>query len=191
MLWRVPLLLFFGKLMYLIPASIGMICLRLWRWCVRSVLLGRAGSWQPADAVVDSSFELDESSKRFRNLLLNWLFSSWYEAPSGHSHEAKMIDYYDDDHGNDRSKPWVVGLRYSYRADGNMYGGIYLMPIAYANPGSACKTGKRWVGKRIKVRYNPDKVAQSVFLQDDGAPGKPRIPAGWESEPYLTELSLK
>lgn len=102
-----------------------------------------------------------------------------------------MVDYYDDDHGNDPSKPWIVGLRYSYHADGTIYGGTYLLPLAYANPGSACKEGRKWTGRRIKVRYNPRQPEQSLFLEEDGAPGKPRIPAGWESEPYLTNLSLK
>jgi hypothetical protein len=122
----------------------------------------------------------NESAKRIRNLLKNLFVSTTYEAPykAPVRNLPEMVDVYDGDHGNDPSKPWIVGLRYSYQVQGNIYAGTYFLPLAYANSGSACKASRLWAGKHLKIRYNPEHPEQSVFLQEGGAPGKPRIPAG-------------
>jgi hypothetical protein len=182
------------KLLYLVPAFFGFALLRLWRWIARGAKIARASSWPVTDAVVESSFELDESSKRVRSLLKNLFVGSYYEQPRRHvlapPEMPDMVDIYDDDDGNDSSQPWISGLHYSYYAEGTAYSGTYLLPLAHEDSGSASQAGQSWVGKQISVRYNPDRPEQSLFLESDGAPGKPRIPSGWSSEPYLTSLSL-
>jgi hypothetical protein len=186
------LLIVLVKLVYLVPATCAYALLRLGRWVVRGSNLALATSWPAADAVVDASFELDESSRRIRNLLANLLVGSLYEGPRIHlSGRDKMVDIYDDDSGNDNSKPWISGFRYSYSVGDMSYGGTFLLPGAYENSGLASGAGADWIGKDIRVRYNPNHPEKSFFLVEDGAPGKPRIPAGWASEPYLISLSLR
>jgi hypothetical protein len=186
--------IFLVKLVYLIPAFCGFTLLRFWRWLARGSKIARASNWQSTDALVDSSFEMDESTKRIRNLLANLFIGSLYDGPRQSFMLARgmpeMVDIYDDNNGNDNSNPWIVGIRYSYAVGDEAYGGTYLLPKAYVNSGEAGCAAQEWVGKDIRVRYNPDKPEQSFFLVEDGAPGKPRIPAGWATEPLLTSLSL-
>lgn len=185
---------FILKLLYLTFAVPGGALLRLWRWIGQSLMVARAGEWPRTDATVESSFELDESSQRVRNLLRN-LFEDqskiWDSHPGAFRGAPEMNDIYDDDYGNDKSKPWVSGVHYSYHVSEVMYSGAYLLPLAYKDSRSATVAGRAWVGKRIAVRYNPRNPSRSYFLKVDGAPGISRIPAGFDTEPYITTLSLK
>jgi hypothetical protein len=167
--------------------------LHLWRRCGRSLLQARAKSWPVTDATVDSRFEIDESSQRVRNLLVNLLRRPLSEAPTGDVAPQDPTGWTPGSWSkvNERTLPWLAGIRFRYRVEGITFCGTYLLPSAYAAYEPAAEDGKWWVGKRIKVRYNPGKPEQSVFLLEDGAPGKPRIPVGWDGEPYLVDLSLR
>ena len=188
-------MIFLVKLVYLVPAFCGFTLLRAWRWLARRSKIARASNWTSTDALVVSSFEMDESTKRIRNLLANLFIGSLYDRPRRSvmlaSGMPEMVDIYDDNDGNDNSKPWIAGIRYTYAVGDEAYGGSYLLPNAYVNSGEASSAAREWVGKDIRIRYNPDKPEQSLFLVEDGAPGKPRIPAGWTAEPILTSLSLR
>ena len=184
---------FIFKLFYLILGVTGGALLHLWRWIGQGIMVAGAREWPRIDATVESSFELDESSKRVRNLLRN-LFedqSGWDSYPRAFRAAPEMNDIYDDDYGNDKSKPWVSGIHYSYHVGGVMYSGAYLLPRAYKDSGSATTAGRSWVGKRIVVRYNPRRPSHSCFLKVDGAPGVSRVPTGLDTEPYITTLSLR
>src|SRR5262245_53613109 len=86
------LLIVVVKLVYLVPATCAYALLRLWRWIARSINLALADSWPAAEAVVDTSYELDESSRRIRNLLANLFVGSLHEAPHFHFAERdKMV----------------------------------------------------------------------------------------------------
>ncbi len=184
--------IFAAKLLYLVPAIPGLGILRLLRWVLRELRLGRASNWPVTDAVVESSFEIDESSSRVRTLLGDLLIGSYLQQPPLHTARSpEMVDIQDSTFGNDKSKPWIVGFFYSYRVEGILYSGTFLLPEAYQNSRTASKGGQSWVGKTVTIRYNPDKPESSIFLEADGAPGKPRIPAGWNAEPPVTTLSLK
>jgi hypothetical protein len=86
---------------------------------------------------------------------------------------------------------YAVALEYSYRAGGEFHAGAYFLPETYSEGDVASDAERAWAGRKIVVRYNPDKPAQSVFLQEDGAPGKPHIPRLISYRPYVTDLSLK
>ena len=109
--------IFLVKLVYLIPAFCVFTLLRFWRWLARDSKIARASNWQSTDALVDSSFEMDESTKRIRNLLANLFIGSLYDRPGRSLVLARgmpeMVDIYDDNDGNDNSKPWIAGIRYS------------------------------------------------------------------------------
>jgi hypothetical protein len=173
------------------PFTFGLV--RLWGWCRRGLLLARAKNWPVTDARVVSSFEVDESSQRVLNLLVNLTRRSVFEGPTGEvtSEDRAWWTPSRWNNVNERTLPWLAGIRFSCKVEGNVYFGKYLLPAAYANYEPAAQGGRAWVGKRIKVRYNPAKPEQSAFLQEDGAPGKPHIPVGWDGEPYLVSLSLK
>jgi hypothetical protein len=173
------------------PFKVGLV--RLWRGFRRGLLLARAGNWPVTDARVVSSFEVDESSQRVFNLLVNLTRRSVFEGPTGEvtSEDSAWWTPSRWNNVNERTLPWLAGIRFSYKVAGNVYSGKYLLPAGYAGYELAAKDGSAWVGKRIKVRYNPAKPEHSAFLQEDGAPGKPHIPVGWDGEPYLVELSLK
>ena len=161
--------------------------LYVWRMSAQSRKIALAQNWTRMDAIVESSFEIDETTVRPRTWVK--LVEAWFLLVFGERANLERISV--DDDGRDCSLPWIVGLRYSYNANGNSHVGSYFLPPAFADSGKASDEGKAWTGKRISIRYNPNKPDQSVFLQADGAPGKSRVPAGWESEPYLTQLSLK
>lgn len=162
--------------------------LYVWRKGAQLRAIARAQNWPVADGVVDSSFELDETVLRPRTWLK--LLGPWITLMlsfEGVNPERISVD----NDGRDSSKPWIVGLRYSYCIRGDMYVGSYFLPIAFADSGEASDEGRAWIGRRIVVRYNQDKPHESLFLQVDGAPGKPRVPAGFSTEPYIAGLSLK
>lgn len=178
--------LYAAACLVLVAASFRLLC--VWRKGTQLRGIAKAQNWMAADGVVDSSFELDETILRPRTWLkLLWAWLGLLVNSEGINPERVPVD----SEGRDCSLPWIVGLRYSYRVTGNMYVGSYFLPVAFADSGEASEAGKAWIGKHIRIRYNPDKPDQSAFLQVDGAPGKSRIPAGLSSEPYIASLSLK
>ena|SRR6266478_6181873 len=86
---------------------------------------------------------------------------------------------------------WTIAIQYSYQADGELYAGTYFLPSTYSDGDLASEAENAWAGRKIVVRYNPSKPAQSWFLEQDGAPGKPHIPRLLSYRPYVTNLSLK
>lgn len=185
--------LFCLKLVVVVLAPFTSGLVRLWRGLRRSLLLGRAASWPVTDAAVNSVFEIDESSQRVRNLLVNLFRRPVFEGPTGDvaPEDSRWWTPSSWNNVNERSLPWLAGIRFTYEVQGSVYTGSYLLPSAYAGYDFAAKDAGAWMGKRITVRYNPEKPEQSAFLQEDGAPGKPWIPVGRDSEPYLISLSLK
>jgi hypothetical protein len=159
----------YAKVVYMIPAAIFYFLVYLGRRMRRWYVEGRAQSWPAADARVFASYELDENEVSFS-------FKGWSE-------EGVEIENYDPQ--------WTVALQYSYEAVGEVYSGIYFLPDTYSDDGLASEAEKEWADKSIVVRYNPSKPAQSFFLEQDGAPGKPHIPRLLSYQPYLTDLSLK
>jgi len=185
--------LFGVKLAIIVASPFKSGLVRLWRGCKRGILLARASSWPVMDAWVDSDFEIDESSQRVLNLLVNLTRQSVFEGPTGEvaSEDSAWWTPSRWNKVNTHTLPWLAGIRFSYKVEGNVYCGKYMLPAAYASYEHAAKDSGPWVGKRIKVRYDPAAPEQSAFLQEDGAPGKPHIPVGWDGEPYLVELQLK
>ena len=134
---------------------------RVRRWYVTS----RAQSWSKVNATVTGSYEIDEGV----------LFVGGWPM-------KEDDEYY---------PRYAVALEYSYRAGGEFHAGVYFLPETYSEGDAASDAERSWAGRKIVVRYNPDKLAQSVFLQEDGAPGKPHIPRLISYQPYVTDLSLK
>jgi len=84
---------------------------------------------------------------------------------------------------------WAVAIQYAYKVNGEFYSGTYFLPRTYLDAGLATEAGRAWVGRHITIRHNPSKLERSVFLESDGAPGKPHIPAR-ANRRGLTTLSL-
>ena len=150
-------------LIFLIPAFIFSVVLFVSRWIRREHSQYRARSWPRAEAIVNSSFELNESSKNV--------------APEDSPAEYVHI--------------WATAIQYSYQVNGEFFAGTYFLPWTYEDSGLATEFGKAWIGKRITIRYDPRNVERSVFLKSDGAPGKPHIPKTRADRPQVTTLSLK
>lgn len=126
----------------------------------------RAESWPLADALINSSYEVDENQSALSR-------NTWFDQ---------------DDRYRPRS---AVALEYSYRVNQKLYGGSYFLPHTFTKDDLAIRAEHSWAGRKIRVRYNPAKPAQSIFLVQDGAPGKPHIPRMISYRLYMTELSLK
>lgn len=136
--------------------------IRRWR------LYSRAESWPSADATVNSSYELDENETAFS-------VNGWEEDLEPRDYKAR----------------WSVALDYTYRVESELFSGTYFLPGTYEEGDVASAAGKAWVGRKIVVRFNPDQPAESCFLLQDGAPGKPHIPFLLSKRPYITNLSLR
>jgi len=66
---------------------------------------------------------------------------------------------------------FVPVLGYSYEVDGEAYSGyIGLNGSRSYTRKAAEEAGSAWRGKRITVRYDPQKPQKSAFLREDGAP---------------------
>ncbi|HEY6971376.1 MAG TPA: DUF3592 domain-containing protein [Candidatus Angelobacter sp.] len=170
---KLRILLFPFALIVVVLMAIVYLVLHLWRWSRQRSRMARAEAWPVTDAKVESSYELDESSTKLRTLLGYLKF--------GHEEDAHQHD----------PEAWTVGICYYYRVSGGIYAGTYFLPKSYRQSRRASEAGKVWVGKKIRVRYHPDKPEQSMFLESDGAPGRSRIPVSATSSPYVTGLPLK
>jgi hypothetical protein len=157
-----------GVLIALVPAATIALSVYGWRWRQRRSLFFRAQSWPAADAIVNSSYELDENS----GVLSPNTFTADYD-------DVKYIPL------------WCTAIQYSYRVNGDLYAGTYFLPTTTDDGHIAAEAGRAWVGRNIAVRYNPDDPEESVFLEQDGAPGKSRISRLVSDRPQLTTLSLK
>ncbi len=58
-----------------------------------------------------------------------------------------------------------------YTVNGEAYSGSVCL-ISYGGLGTADaeESGKSWVGAKIVIRYNPEKPAESAYIEADGAP---------------------
>jgi hypothetical protein len=144
----------------------------LGRWVRRWYVTSRADSWPVTDAWVDSSYELDENEG--------------IVSPNGWE-----IGSDDEDDDYKYHAGFAVAIQYHYRVEGALHTGTYFLPETYTEGDLASDAERAWAGRQIVVRYNPSKPSQSVFLVQDGAPGKPHIPRILSQRPYLTGLSLK
>ncbi|HEY6250520.1 MAG TPA: hypothetical protein VI685_11215 [Candidatus Angelobacter sp.] len=145
-----------------LPGVIFSVGLYLTRWMRRQRTAAKAQSWPAAQAVVNNSFELNEST---RNV-----------APEGAVAEYVHI--------------WAVAIQYAYQVNGEFYAGTYFLPNTYKDSGVATEMGRAWISRRITIRYDPRNYETSFFLESDGAPGKPHIPPRTD-RPQVTTLSLK
>ena len=159
---------FGGALIALVPAAIIVMSVYAWRWRQRRSLFSRAQSWPAADATVNSSYELDENA----GVLSRNAFTADYE----------NVNYV---------ALWSTAIQYSYHVNGDVYAGTYFLPTTSDDGHIAAEAGRAWVGRNIAVRYNPDDPEESVFLEQDGAPGPSRISRQVDDKPQLTTLSLK
>jgi hypothetical protein len=141
----------------------------LYRWRRRWSVASRAQNWPRADGIVNSSYDLDENATALSPQ--NW-----------RSEE-------DDD--RDYEPRWSTAIQYTYHVSGEIYSGTYFLPATSSDGHIAAESGRAWLGKKIVVRYNPAKPDESVFLEQDGAPGKPHIPRLVSDRPQFTTLSLK
>ncbi len=156
------------RLIYMVPAAIFYLLVYMFRRLKRWYIGGQAESWPAADAAVSGSYEIDENQS------------------------ALSRNGWGDEHSDAEYHPrWSVAIQYCYQAEGESYSGTYFLPQTYSDGDRASEAERAWVGKQIVVRYNPSKPAQSFFLEQDGAPGKPHIPWLISYGPYLTNLSLK
>lgn len=165
---RVGPLAWLVRLIYMVPVAIVYLLVYMFRRLRRWHIGGRAESWPAADAAVSGSYEIDENQSALSR--------------NGWGDEHSDAEYY---------SRWSVAIQYSYQANGELYSGTYFLPQTYSDGDLASEAERAWVGKQIVVRYNPSKPAQSFFLEQDGAPGKPHIPRLLSYSPYLTNLSLK
>lgn len=131
-------------------------------------LYRRAESWPAADALVNNSFELDENETAF--------------SVNGWAEDVEAEDY---------KACWCAAIDYTYRVEGVIFAGTYYLPGTTEQGDAASEAGRAWVGRRIAIRYNPNRPGESCFLQQDGAPGKPHIPFLLAKRPYVTRLSLR
>jgi hypothetical protein len=157
-----------ARIIYIIPTAIAYLLVHLARQFRRWYVALRAESWPKTNALVSGSYELDENQSVLSR--------------NGWGLEEDDNEYY---------PRFAVALEYSYHADGELYSGTYFLPGTYTEGDLASEAERAWVGRKIVVRYNPDKPTQSVFLEEDGAPGKPHIPRLISYRRYLTDLSLK
>lgn len=121
-----------------------------------------AVSWPSAQAVVNSSFEMNTRSENI--------------ADKGN--DPEYVHY------------WVTAIQYAYKVNGEFYAGTYFLPRIYKDSGVATDAGRFWIDKKIVIRYQPSNPNQLCFLESDGAPGKPYIPTRAD-RPAFTTLSLK
>jgi hypothetical protein len=156
------------RIIYIIPTAIAYLFVHLARQCRRWYVDLRAESWPKTDGMVTGSYELDENQSALSR--------------NGWGLEEDDDEYY---------PRFAVALEYSYHADGELYSGVYFLPDTYTEGDLASEAERAWTGRKIVVRYDPDNPAQSVFLEEDGAPGKPHIPRLISYRRYLTDLSLK
>jgi len=156
------------RILYIIPTGLAYLVVywarRVRRWYVAS----QAENWPRVTAFVSGSYEVDEN----QGLL----------SRNGWGLEEDDYEYY---------PRFAVALEYTYRAGSEFHAGIYFLPETYSQGDLAGEAERAWADRKIVVRYNPDKPEQSVFLETDGAPGKPHIPRLISYRPYLTDLSLK
>ena len=157
-----------GVLIAIVPAATIALSVYGWRWRQRRSLFFRAQSWPVTDAIVISSYELDENS----GVLSRNVFS-------GGDENAEYFPL------------WSTAIQYSYRVNGDLYAGTYFLPTTSDDGHIAAEAGRAWLGRNIAVRYNPDNAEESIFLEQDGAPGKSRISRLVSDRPQLTTLSLK
>jgi hypothetical protein len=156
------------RIVYMVPTAVVYLLVYVLRRIRRWYVQGRAVNWPKVTALVSGSYEIDENqSVLSRN---GWGLDG------------------DDDNYYPR---FAIALEYSYRAGAEVYGGTYFLPDTYTEGDLAGEAERAWTGRKIVVRYNPDKAAQSMFLEEDGAPGKPHIPRLISYRRYLTDLSLK
>ncbi len=158
-----------ARLVYIVPAAIVYLLVYIARRIERGYTAGRAKNWPTVDAAVSGSYELDENQGALS-------FNGW--SP-------------DEDDDEEYFPSWAIAIQYSYQADGELYAGSYFLPSTYSDGDLAREVKDSWVGKKIVVRCNPSKPGQSFFLEQDGAPGKPRIPRALSYYPQVTNLSLK
>lgn len=153
-------------------AAAAIVCtalLYLWRLARRRYMESNAERWPRADATVVSSYEIDENSSATSP-------SAWLE---------------NEDDNREHVSRWATAIQYAYRVQGELYAGTYFLPGTNCDGHLATAAGRAWVGRQIVVRYNPNRVEQSVFLVEDGAPGRPHIPTVPSDKPYVTSLSLQ
>jgi|SRR5215472_1550396 len=83
-------------------------------------------------------------------------------------------------------------LQYSYQVAGEFYSGYIVLGGPYSSHEAANAAAGTWLGKTIRVRYNPAQPHQSALLSEDGAPAGMR--GTGESPPASSDvitLSLK
>jgi hypothetical protein len=165
---RIEPLAWMIRILYMIPTAVVYLLLYLARRVRRWYLTGRAENWPRANGLVTGSYELDENQSAL--------------SPNGWGDESDDYEYY---------PLFAVAIQYSYRVEGNLHAGTYFLPQTFTEGDLASEAERAWDGKTIVVRYNPAKPSQSVFLEIDGAPGKPHIPRLISHQPYVTDLSLK
>src|SRR5215831_7330525 len=161
---RLEVLLGLARIVFIPPAAVVYLVVHLARRIRRWYLAARAKNWTATDAWVSGSYQLDESQGLLS--LQGWT----------NGYEAGDIYYGEKQDEADYRARLAVAIEYTYHADGEVRSGTYLLPYMFKEGDTASKAEKAWVGRRIVVRYNPTRPEQSFFLEQDGAPGKPRIP---------------
>jgi Protein of unknown function (DUF3592) len=156
------------RIVYMIPAAVAYLLVNIARRFHRWYITGPAQSWPAAEASVNSSYQIDENQTAF------------------------SLNAWDPDDNDDKYHArWAVALEYTYHAQAEIYSGVYFLPRTYTEGDQASEAAQAWIGRTIVVRYNPSRPQRSLFLEGDGAPGKPHIPWLLSYRPYLTNLSLK
>jgi hypothetical protein len=150
------------------PALVFVAVLYLTRLARQRFRESQARNWTPVDATVNSSYEVDENSS--------------LASPNALASQESNAEYV---------ACWATAIQYTYHANGEIYAGTYFLPGTWSDGHLAAEAGRAWVGRKIVVRYNPVLPEQSVFLEQDGAPGRPHISRLVSDRPYVTGLSLK
>ena len=152
----------------MIPLAVVYLVVYAGRLIRRWYLASQAENWPTTDARVIGTYEIDENES------------------------ALSRNGWDDDGARAIYRPrYAIAIQYSYHADGELYSGAYFLPETHVSGSRASKAEQAWKDRKIVVRYNPSKPEQSVFLIQDGAPGKPHIPRLLSYPPYITDVSLK
>lgn len=107
------------------------------------------------------------------------------------SAEAVVENTYDLDLSTQKTERWATALQYSFQVNGQYFAGTYFLPDALASAETSAQLGKDWLHRKIIIRYKPSNPLTSMFLEQDGAPGKPYIPVTLSEGPQFTTLSLK
>ncbi len=81
-------------------------------------------------------------------------------------------------------------IQYSYSVNNEFYSGSFNLAVYEPSQESAQDTGKKWMGQKILVRYDPRRPESSIYMEADGAPRGTRLFADSTDDRGFIDLSL-